>query len=95
MPRPPAAVVMLVNMIRFLATTTVLLLGLSAYQTYLNAADCRFYGLSYSWFRGQCIGSHKARRRAEPIGLSEPYRFAAAEMQVNGQVTRIAVTSAG
>jgi hypothetical protein len=55
----------MINPLRMLASSVVILLCVSAYQTYLNAADCRFYGMSYSWFRGQCMGSAKALKRAE------------------------------
>lgn len=47
---------------RVLGTTITVLLFLSAWQTYQNASDCRFYGLTYSWFRGSCIGPKPAKR---------------------------------
>lgn len=49
---------------RLLASSIVVLLCLSAYQTYLNAAECRFYGHTYSWFRGACVVGSKPVRKS-------------------------------
>lgn len=64
----------MLNPLRVLGSAVIVLLCLSAYQTYQNAADCRFYGLTYSWFRGACVGPRSTKRKAasafeQPFGL--------------------------
>jgi hypothetical protein len=56
----------MLNTPRILGTTIALLLVLSAWQTYQNASDCRFFGLTYSWFRSTCVGP-KPEKRSEPF----------------------------